>query len=160
MNERGNFYIPRIWLIIIVLVMVIATIVIVALGMSSFGKKQKNEMPKVEEQLNEVLEEKKDYTKLDEGIAKKELPKIDDEFVKDVSEFDTLKELKEDIKQKQQKQNDEKAKYETQEAVMKAVCENVKVEIPSGMIETELDNMTKEVENRLRYQGMNMDILA
>ena len=62
-------------------------------------------------------------------IKKKELPTLDDEFAKDVSEFDTLKELKESIKEKQQKQNDERAKYETQDAVMKAVCENVKVDI-------------------------------
>ena len=73
-------------------------------------------------------------------IKKKELPKLDDEFAKDVSEFDTLKELKEDIKNKQQKQNEEKAKYETQDAVIKALCENVKVDIPSGMVEMEIDN--------------------
>ena len=90
-------------------------------------------------------------------IKKKELPELDDEFAKDVSEFDTLKEFKEDIKQKQQKQNDDKAKYETQEAVMKAVCENVKVEIPSGMVEIEIDNMLKEIEQRLSYQGLKLE---
>ena len=90
-------------------------------------------------------------------IKKKELPKLDDEFAKDVSEFDTLKELKESIKEKQQKQNDERAKYETQDAVMKAVCENVKVDIPSGMIETETENMLKDMEQRLAYQGLKLD---
>ena len=90
-------------------------------------------------------------------IKKKELPKLDDEFAKDVSEFDTLKELKEDIKKKQQKQNDDKAKYETQDAVIKAVCENVKVDIPSGMIETEVDNMLKDIEQRLSYQGLKLE---
>ena len=90
-------------------------------------------------------------------IKKKELPKLDDEFAKDVSEFDTLKELKEDIKKKQQKQNDDKAKYETQDAVIKAVCENVKVDIPSGMIETEIDNMIKDIEQRLSYQGLKLE---
>lgn len=90
-------------------------------------------------------------------IKKKELPKLDDEFAKDVSEFDTLKELKEDIKQKQQKQNDDKAKYETQEAVMKAVCENVEVEIPTGMIEIETENMLKDIEQRLSYQGLKLE---
>lgn len=90
-------------------------------------------------------------------IKKKELPKLDDEFAKDVSEFDTLKELKEDIKNKQQKQNDEKTKYETQDAVIKAVCENVKVDIPSGMIEMEIDNMVKDIEQRLSYQGLKLD---
>ncbi len=90
-------------------------------------------------------------------IKKKELPKLDDEFAKDVSEFDTLKELKESIKEKQQKQNDERAKYETQDAVIKAVCENMKVEIPSGMIETETENMLKDMEQRLAYQGLKLD---
>ena len=90
-------------------------------------------------------------------IKKKELPILDDEFAKDVSEFDTLKELKESIKEKQQKQNDERAKYETQDAVIKAVCENVKVDIPSGMIETETENMLKDMEQRLAYQGLKLD---
>ncbi len=90
-------------------------------------------------------------------IKKKELPALDDEFAKDVSEFDTLKELKESIKEKQQKQNDERAKYETQDAVIKAVCENVKVDIPSGMIETETENMLKDMEQRLSYQGLKLD---
>ena len=90
-------------------------------------------------------------------IKKKELPTLDDEFAKDVSEFDTLKELKESIKEKQQKQNDERAKYETQDAVIKAVCENVKVDIPSGMIETETENMVKDMEQRLAYQGLKLD---
>ena len=90
-------------------------------------------------------------------IKKKEMPKLDDEFAKDVSEFDTLKELKEDIKKKQQKQNDDKAKYETEDAVIKAVCENVKVDIPSGMIETEVDNMIKDIEQRLSYQGLKLE---
>ena len=90
-------------------------------------------------------------------IKKKELPELDDEFAKDVSEFDTLKELKADIKEKQEKQNEERAKYETQDAVIKALCENVKVDIPSGMIEMEIDNMMKDIEQRLSYQGLKLD---
>ena len=90
-------------------------------------------------------------------IKKKELPKLDDEFAKDVSEFDTLKELKADIKAKQEKQNEERAKYETQDAVIKAVCENMKVEIPSGMIEMEIDNMVKDIEQRLSHQGLKLE---
>ena len=90
-------------------------------------------------------------------IKKKELPKLDDEFAKDVSEFDTLDELKKSIKEKQEKQNEERAKYETEDAVIKAVCDNMKVEIPSGMINMEIDNMLKELEQRLSYQGLNLE---
>ena len=90
-------------------------------------------------------------------IKKKELPKLDDEFAKDVSEFDTLEELKKDIKEKKEKENADKTKYETEDAVIKAVCENLKVEIPSGMIETETENMLKDIEQRLSYQGLKLD---
>ena len=90
-------------------------------------------------------------------IKKKELPQLDDEFAKDVSEFDTLKELKASIKERLEKDNAQKAKYETEEAAIKAVCEKVKVEIPSGMIEMEVENMLKDFEQRLSYQGLKME---
>ena len=89
-------------------------------------------------------------------IKKKELPKMDDEFAKDVSEFDTLADLKNSIKEKLQKENEEKAKYETEEAAIQAVCDDVELDIPSGMIETEIDNMVKDVEQRLQYQGLTL----
>ena len=90
-------------------------------------------------------------------IKKKELPELDDEFAKDVSEFDTLEELKKDIKEKLEKENAQKQKYETEDAVIKAVCENIKVEIPSGMIENETEDMLKNVENKLAYQGLKLE---
>jgi trigger factor len=90
-------------------------------------------------------------------IKKKELPNLDDEFAKDVSEFDTLKELEASIKERLEKDNAQKAKYETEEAVIKAVCEDMKVEIPQGMIETETQNMLKDIETRLSYQGLKLE---
>lgn len=90
-------------------------------------------------------------------IKKKELPAIDDEFAKDVSEFDTLKELKDSIKDKIQKENDNKAKYELEDAAIKAICDKTEIDIPSGMIETELNNMEKDMESRLQYQGLTLD---
>ena len=90
-------------------------------------------------------------------IKKKELPELDDEFAKDVSEFDTLKELKESIKEKLEKSNEQKAKYETEDAAIKAVCEKAKLDIPDGMVELEVENMLKDFEQRLSYQGLKMD---
>lgn len=90
-------------------------------------------------------------------IKKKEMPVIDDEFAKDTSEFDTLDELKASIKEKLVDENSRKEKYETEDAAIKAVCDNVEVDIPSGMIETELENMVKEMDARLQYQGMKFE---
>lgn len=90
-------------------------------------------------------------------IKRKELPKIDDEFAKDVSEFDTLKELKDSVKEKLQAESDSKAKYELEENAIKTVCDATDIEIPSGMVETEIDNMMKDIETRLSYQGLKLD---
>ena len=91
-------------------------------------------------------------------IKKKELPKIDDEFAKDVSEFETLAELKNSIKERMQKANEEKAKYEMEDAALKAVSDNVEIDIPSGMIDAEIDNMMKDIEQRLQYQGLTLAV--
>ena len=90
-------------------------------------------------------------------IKKKELPELNDDFAKDTSEFDTLDELKASIKEKLEHENEHKAKYEMEDAAIKAVVETVEVEIPSGMIETELDNMIKDMETRMSYQGIRME---
>ncbi len=90
-------------------------------------------------------------------IKKRELPELDDEFAKDVSEFDTLAELKASIKEKIETENKNKEKYETEEEAIKTVCENTEIDIPSGMIETEIDNMVKDIEGRLSYQGLKLD---
>ncbi len=90
-------------------------------------------------------------------IKKKELPELDDEFAKDVSEFDTLEDLKEDIRNKKEKQCKERSKYETEDNAIKEVIKNLKVEIPSGMVEMEVDNILKDMEQRLSYQGLKLD---
>ena len=90
-------------------------------------------------------------------IKVKELPTLDDDFAKDVSEFDTLEELKNSIKDKLEKENESRAKYETEEEAIKLVCDDTNIDIPSGMIETEVDNMVREVETRLSYQGLGLE---
>ena len=90
-------------------------------------------------------------------IKKKEMPEINDDLAKDISEFDTIEELKNSIKEKQEEQNKSRAKYETEDEVIKTVCNASKVEIPNGMIELEIDNMAKDIETRLSYQGMKLD---
>ena len=90
-------------------------------------------------------------------IKAKELPTMDDDFAKDVREFDTLEELKSSIKKNLEEQNEHKAKHEIEDKAIQKVCENAKVEIPSGMIELEIDNMEEDMNRRLAYQGLNVE---
>ena len=90
-------------------------------------------------------------------IKVKELPALDDEFAKEVSEFDSLADLKADITQKLQDTNTERADREFEEAVITAVGDNAKIEIPAVMIEKEIDKMVKNLEQRLQYQGLSLE---
>ncbi|MFD1957639.1 trigger factor [Paenibacillus thailandensis] len=91
-------------------------------------------------------------------IKRKNLPALDDEFAKDVSEFDTLDEYKKDLadKLKERKAKDNEAAREM--AVIEKAAEAAEVEIPNAMIEREIDFMVRDFENRLRMQGMNMEL--
>ena len=118
--------------------------------------------PNVQEWYDELTEEynvKKlmFFGDFNGSAIEKELPKLDDEFAKDVSEFDTLKELKASIKEKLEKENEDRVKFETQDMAVKAVCDNTEIDIPSGMIETEIDNMVNDMKTRLQYQGLTLD---
>ncbi|TCT14655.1 trigger factor [Natranaerovirga pectinivora] len=90
-------------------------------------------------------------------IKEKELPVVDDEFAKDVSEFDTLNEYKEDIKAKLKEQKENEAKIKKQEAVITKVIENSNMEVPEPMVEMQVEQMIQDFEQRLRYQGLELD---
>lgn len=89
-------------------------------------------------------------------IKTKEKPVLDDEFAKEVSEFDTLEDLKADIRKKMEEANSEKAKTEYEAAVVDAVADNAKIDIPEVMIKNETDVMLRELEYRLSYQGLDL----
>lgn len=89
-------------------------------------------------------------------IKIKEIPALDDEFAKEISEFDTLDEVKADIKKKIEEANAERAKVEFEDSVVDAAVENAKIDIPEVMIKNETDSMLKELEQRLKYQGLDL----
>lgn len=91
-------------------------------------------------------------------IKRKELPALDDEFAKDVSEFDTLDEYKEDLKKQLASRKKEEAKATQENIVVEKAAENAEVEIPQGMINSEVRNMMRDFDNRLRQQGMNLEM--
>ncbi|MGO4693300.1 trigger factor [Paenibacillus sp. 2TAB26] len=91
-------------------------------------------------------------------IKRKSLPTLDDEFAKDVSEFDTLEEYKQDLVSKLKERKDQEGEQARETAVVDKATAAADVEIPEPMIVTETDYMIKDFENRLKMQGMNMDL--
>ena len=90
-------------------------------------------------------------------IKVKELPALDDEFAKEVSEFDTIAEYKADLRVKAEKANEERATRELQEKVIGQVVDNATIDLPQVMVDREVQNMIKDLEQRLSYQGLSLD---
>ena len=92
------------------------------------------------------------------AITRIELPVLDDDFAKDVSDFDTLDELKADMKAKIQERHDKQAENEMEEKLIEALIEKLEGEIPEAMFVAETENFVRDFDNRLRSQGMDMNM--
>ncbi|MEH3000127.1 trigger factor [Bacillus pumilus] len=92
-------------------------------------------------------------------IKAKELPALDDEFAKDVDEeVETLAELTEKTKKRLEEAKENEAEGKLREELVEKASENAEVDIPQAMVDTELDRMMKEFEQRLQMQGMNLEL--
>jgi trigger factor len=92
-------------------------------------------------------------------IKGKELPVLDDEFAKDVDdEVETLDALKEKIKSRLEHDKKHEEEHYIQNTVVEKATKNSEVEIPAIMIDTEVDRMLQEFEQRLQTQGMTLEL--
>ncbi|MBU8727842.1 MULTISPECIES: trigger factor [Bacillus] len=92
-------------------------------------------------------------------IKAKELPALDDEFAKDVDEeVETLAELTEKTKKRLEEAKENEAEGKLRDELVEKASENAEVDIPQAMVDTELDRMMKEFEQRLQMQGMNLEL--
>lgn len=91
------------------------------------------------------------------AVKEKQVPAADDEFASEVSEFDTLDEYKKDLKKELKEQKEKAATTTNENNVIAKIVENASVEIPTPMLEAQLDNMLYDYQTRLAQQGIPMD---
>ena len=92
------------------------------------------------------------------AITKKELPELDDEFAKDVSEFDTFAEYRADVEAKIQKRHESEADAQVENALAESLMAKIEADIPEVMFEMETENFVRDYDNRLRMQGLSLDM--
>lgn len=90
-------------------------------------------------------------------IKEKELPALDDEFAAEVSEFDTLEEYKADVKAKLTAKREQDVKNAKEDAVIDAIIEDAKMDIPEAMLETQQRQMVDDFAQRLQSQGLSLE---
>jgi len=89
-------------------------------------------------------------------IKVKQLPEINDEFAGDVSEFDTLEEFRQDLMKKLTRKAQEAADRKFENAVVAKAAENASCDIPDVMVESRLNEMMRQFDMTLRYQGLDL----
>ena len=88
------------------------------------------------------------------------VPAQDDEFAKDVSEFETLEELKNDIRAKAQAEAEKQIQSSFEQACVEKAAENLSVDMPKALIETELDTQMERFAYQLQMSGYSMEQYA
>lgn len=92
-------------------------------------------------------------------IKTKELPELNDEFAKDADEeVETLAALKEKVKTRLEESKKHEAEHFVQDTVVEKASANAEIDLPSVMVDTEIDRMMNEFEQRLQMQGMNLEL--
>lgn len=90
-------------------------------------------------------------------VETKELPELDDDFAQDVSEFDTLAEYREDVKKNLTEKKEKEARAAKENAAVDKAIENVEMEIPDAMINTQVRQMMNDFASRMQSQGLTME---
>ena len=88
------------------------------------------------------------------------VPAQDDEFAKDVSEFETLDALKADIRAKALEAAQKQADSAFEQACVEKAAENVTVDMPKALVESELDNQMERFAYQLQMSGYSVEQYA
>lgn len=89
-------------------------------------------------------------------IKVKELPELDDEFASEVSEFETLDELRGDVSKNLKADYDKHMEDAAREGALSKAVDMTEIEIPSAMVDRQVDRMINELGQKLQMQGMEM----
>lgn len=90
-------------------------------------------------------------------VMKKELPEINDDFAKSIPNIKDLQDLKDKIKEGVKREKENALKEKVKIAVLKNIKKKTNFEVPEVMIEKELDNMIKTIENQIIQNGSSLD---
>jgi trigger factor len=83
------------------------------------------------------------------------LPELDDEFAKDLGEFETLDALRERIEKDLGEEAELSAKRQVRSDLLKQLAQRVTFEMPTSLVEREIDRRLEEFARRLMEQGVD-----
>jgi trigger factor len=95
------------------------------------------------------------YTVTAKGIKRRRLPELDDEFAKDLGEFETLEALRAQVRRDLEHEARHAADRGMRGELMKQLAARVPFEVPSSLVDRELERRIEEFAHRLLEQNIN-----
>ena len=92
---------------------------------------------------------------LDE-LKGRELPALDDAFAQQASDKKTLSELREDLENRLKQDAEQRQKNNRHEALLKALVDQLEVELPESLIKEEINSLLQETAAQMAQQGMDV----
>jgi len=90
-----------------------------------------------------------------EGIKEKKLPELNDEFAQSIGEYKTFDELRSKIRADMEKHKSEHANEELREKLLEWLEENNAFEVPSSLVDRQIQVRMQRMVRELARQGVN-----
>ncbi|PIC63823.1 trigger factor [Sporosarcina sp. P13] len=92
-------------------------------------------------------------------IKSKEVPALDDELAKELDEsVSSVEELRTKLKEEAEKVKKNDSETALRDDLVEQAASNAEMEIPQAMIDSEINRMMQDFEQRLQMQGMNLEL--
>ena len=91
------------------------------------------------------------------GIQKVEKPELDDDFAADISDFDTFADYRADIVKQLTEQTNRNNDTMISNAMVEKAAANATVDIPSAMIDDEVENLINNMRYEMAAQGLKLE---
>lgn len=90
-------------------------------------------------------------------IEEKVYPELTDEFVKANAGCENVADYKAKCRERLESAAERRSESDTEESIMKAICDGAGGEIPDVLIEREIDMIIRNFGVKLKYQGISID---
>ena len=90
-------------------------------------------------------------------VQVQDLPEADDEFAQLASEFDTIDELRADLRRELTQNSRIEQANAARDKVLEALIAEVDVEVPEGVLKTEVDSRKGQIEGQLAQAGLTLE---
>jgi trigger factor len=90
-------------------------------------------------------------------VQEREMPKIDDAFAKSLGDFADLAALRSNLKKNMEHENEHKQTEKVRSDYIEALTEDLEVELPDILVESEAEKMIEEFAGQIKSMGMDLE---